>query len=219
MRKERDCMKDLMIIGASGFGREVAWLTERINEVSPSWNLKGFIDDNEALWGTEVDGIKVLGGCDHVASYPQAYYVCAVAASKTRKRIIGKLKTLVSDIRFATLIDPSVIVSERAEIGNGSVICAGSIISVDLKIMQHVIVDWNCTVGHDVTMESFVTLYPNVNVSGNTKIEECVELGTGTQIIQGKTIGRDTIVGAGSVVVRDLPSGCTAVGIPAKPIK
>ena len=58
-----------------------------------------------------------------------------------------------------------------------------------------------------------------MNVSGNVLVERCVELGTGTQIIQGRIIGEQTIVGAGAVVIKDLPSECTAVGSPAKVIK
>lgn len=73
--------------------------------------------------------------------------------------------------------------------------------------------------GHDVQICDFVTVYPSVNISGNVIVEKCVELGTGTQIIQGKRIGQETIVGAGAVIIQDLPSGCTAVGSPAKPIK
>ena len=76
-----------------------------------------------------------------------------------------------------------------------------------------------CTVGHDAVLESFVTVYPGVNISGCTVIEKGVELGTGSKIIQGKRIGTNTILGSGAVVVRDLPPGCTAVGVPAKPIK
>ena len=61
--------------------------------------------------------------------------------------------------------------------------------------------------------------YTSVNVSGNTLLGECVEMGTGSQIIQGQSVGDGTIVGAGAVVVKELPKECTAVGIPAKPIK
>ena len=68
-------------------------------------------------------------------------------------------------------------------------------------------------------LHDFVTIYPSVNVSGNVTISECVELGTGMQIIQGKTIGTESIIGAGAVVVRDIPQKCVAVGSPAKPIK
>ena len=109
--------------------------------------------------------------------------------------------------------------SDRVFIGEGSIICAGSIITVDIRIGKHVILNLDCTVGHDACLEDFVTVYPSVNVSGNVLVEECAELGTGTQIIQGKKIGAQTIVGAGAVVVKDLPEKCTAVGSPAKPIK
>lgn len=64
-----------------------------------------------------------------------------------------------------------------------------------------------------------MTLYPSVNVSGNVHIGECCEIGIGSNIIQGKKIGTEIIVGAGSVVIKDIPSQCTAVGVPAKPIK
>lgn len=212
-------MKDLIIIGASGFGREVAWLIERINAVKPTWNIIGFVDDNEGIWNTEVGGYKVLGGSKAVASFSAVYYICAVGAAKTRKAIIDSVETVLPAIKYATLIDPTVMISDRAKIGNGCIICAGSIITVDIEIGNHVIVNLDCTIGHDAVIADFVTLYPSVNVSGKTNVGECAELGTGVQIIQGKAIGEDTIVGAGAVVVKDLPAKCTAVGSPAKPIK
>lgn len=212
-------MKDLLIIGASGFGREVAWLVERINEVSPTWNLIGFIDDNEDIHGQMVNGYKVVGTHRCVVDYPNAYYVCAVGSSRIRKMIINNVKSLLPNIKFATLIDPSVEMSKLVNIGEGTIICAHTIVTVNIEIGNHVIINLDCTVGHDAILKDFVTLYPSVNVSGITNVAECVELGTGCQIIQGKTIGAHTIVGAGAVVVKDLPEKCTAVGSPAKPIK
>lgn len=212
-------MKDLLIVGASGFGREVAWLVKRINDQTPTWNLLGFIDDNESIKGSKVDGYSVLGTCDDIHKYKDAYVVCAIGASQTREKVIEKIKSLNSGIKFATVIDPSVIKSDLVEIGEGSIICAGTIITVDVKIGSHVIINLDCTIGHDAVLKDFVTLYPSVNVSGNTYFGKCVELGTGMQIIQGKSIGEYTIVGAGAVVVKDLPTKCTAVGAPAKPIK
>ena len=208
-------MKNLIIIGASGFGREVAWLVERINKVSPTWNLLGFVDDNESLIGTEINGYKVLCTTKNVAKYRDSYFVCAVGASKTRKQIIERF----GGYRFATLIDPSVEMSDLVEIGEGTIICAHTILTVNIKIGRHVIINLDCTIGHDVVLGDYVTLYPSVNVSGITQYGECVELGTGSQIIQGKMVGKGTIVGAGSVVVKDLPEECTAVGAPCKPIK
>lgn len=210
-------MKDLFIIGAGGFGREVAWLVERINEVNPTWNLKGFIDDNESLWGSVEGEYSVLGGCDYLNTLSNVYAVCAVGSAKIRKIIIGKLKN--SNVKFATLIDPSVLLSKRVEIGEGSIICAGTTITVDIKIGNHVIINLDCTIGHDDVIEDFVTIYPSVNVSGNVLIGECSELGTGMQIIQGKKVAPNTIIGAGAVVVKDCSESGTYVGSPAKKIK
>lgn len=212
-------MKELIIVGASGFGREVAWLVERINRVSPTWNLHGFIDDNDLIQNTCINGYKVLGKTNDIAGFPEAYYVCAVGASKTREKIIDKLVNINPDIKFATLIDPSVERSELIDIGAGTVICAHTIMTVNITIGEHVIINLDCTIGHDAVLDDYVTLYPSVNVSGATHIGRGTELGTGMQIIQGKTIGEYTIVGAGAVVVKDIPDMCTAVGSPAKPIK
>jgi sugar O-acyltransferase (sialic acid O-acetyltransferase NeuD family) len=212
-------MKDLIIIGASGFGREVAWLVERINKVDPTWTLLGFIDDNESLQGETVNQYPVLGRTEDVVRFPDAYFVCAVGASKIRERIIERVKAYNPSIRFGTVIDPSVEMSDLVTIGEGTIICAHTIITVNIRIGSHVIINLDCTIGHDAILHDFVTLYPSVNVSGITEIGRCSELGTGMQIIQGKTVGDYSIVGAGAVVVKDIPSRCTAVGSPAKPIK
>lgn len=212
-------MKDLIIIGASGFGREVAWLVERVNFIEPTWNLIGFIDDNEALIGKEVNGYIVLGGCSTVKKFPDAYYVCAIGAAKVRKLIISKIEEINGNIKYTTLIDPSALISKRVTIGDGTIICANNTITVNIHIGKHVIINLDCTVGHDVVINDFVTVYPSVNISGITEIGECSELGTGVQIIQGKKVGTESIVGAGAVIIKDIPDKCTAVGAPAKPIK
>lgn len=210
-------MKDLYIIGAGGFGREVAWLIERINEVKPTWNLKGFIDDNEALWESNEGEYKVFGGCEYLKSLGEVYAVCAVGAARVRKNIIEKL--VDSEVKFATVIDPSVILSKKVEIGEGTIICAGTIITVNIKIGNHVIINLDCTIGHDDVIEDYVTIYPSANVSGNVLLGECSELGTGMQIIQGKKVAPNMIIGAGAVVVKDCAESGTYVGSPAKKIK
>lgn len=211
--------KDLIIFGASGFGREVAWAVERINNVSPTWNLLGFMDDDESIQGSEINGYKVLGKIDDVRKYSDAYFVCAVGASKAREKIISNMKAVNPSVKFGIVIDPSVEMSDLVTIGEGTIICAHTIITVNISIGNHVIINLDCTIGHDAILQDFVTLYPSVNVSGITSIGRAVELGTGMQIIQGKDIGDYAIIGAGAVVVKDIPAKCTAVGSPAKPIK
>ena len=210
-------MKDLYIIGADGFGREVAWIVERINSIKPTWNLKGFIDDNETLWGNTEGEYHVFGGCEYLSALEDVYAVCAVGSSNVRKKIIEKLKD--TSVKFATLVDPSVLYSNSVKIGEGAIVCAGTIITVDVNIGDHVIVNLDCTIGHDAVIDDFVTIYPSVNVSGNVLIGECSELGTGTQIIQGKKVISNTIIGAGAIVVKDCLESGTYVGSPAKKIK
>ena len=210
-------MKDLYIIGAGGFGREVAWIVERINSIKPTWNLKGFIDDNETLWGRTEGEYHVFGGCEYLSALEDVYAVCAVGSSNVRKKIIEKLKD--TSVKFATLVDPSVLYSNSVKIGEGAIVCAGTIITVDVNIGDHVIVNLDCTIGHDAVIDDFVTIYPSVNVSGNVLIGECSELGTGTQIIQGKKVISNTIIGAGAIVVKDCLESGTYVGSPAKKIK
>lgn len=212
-------MKELYIIGAGGFGREIAWLVERINEKELMWDLKGFIDDNHAIWGETLDDYTVIGGCDYLRHIEHDVWVlCAIGSSKTRKRIIDGLVD-TKHIHFATVIDPSVQMSKRVQIGEGTMICAGNIITVDVVIGKHNIINLDCTIGHDAVLGDFVTLYPSVNVSGCSIIGNETELGTGMQTIQGIKVGSQTIVGAGSVVIRELPDRCVAVGSPAQAIK
>lgn len=210
-------MKDLYIIGAGGFGREVAWLVERINCVNPTWNLVGFIDDQEELWGTYEDGIEVLGSCEYLKSLENVYAVCAIGSAQIRKKIVEKFKE--SSVKFATLIDPSVVMSKRVKLGLGDIICAGTILTTDIVIGNHVIINLACTLGHDDVIDDFVTIYPNANISGNVSIGPCSELGTGMKIIQGKRITSNTIIGAGAVVIKDCIESGTYVGNPTRKIK
>ena len=113
----------------------------------------------------------------------------------------------------------AVILSKSVSIGEGTIICAGTIATVDISIGKHVIINLDCTLGHDDAIADYVTIYPSVNISGNVTVGECSELGTGMQIIQGKNIAPNTIIGAGAVVVKDLNESGTYIGSPAKKIK
>jgi sugar O-acyltransferase (sialic acid O-acetyltransferase NeuD family) len=212
-------LKDLVIVGAGGLGREIAWLTERINAKEPQWNLLGFLDDDPALHGKSVNGYPVIGGCQDIPAKGELFAVCAIGAAAVRQKVTDRLKDIAPTLRFATLIDPCAVVSPRVTVGEGAVICAGAVVTVDISIGKHVLISSACTVGHDTVLSDHVTLYPGANVAGNVLLERGVEVGTGAQIIQGKRVGAHAIIGAGAVVVGDLPDRCTAVGVPARPIK
>lgn len=212
-------MKELYIVGAGGFGREILWLVQRINEHEPTWKFSGFIDDNEELHGLIRDGYPVLGGCDYLQKLTNdVWVVVAVGTAQVKKKVVEKLEQLPK-VQFATLIDPSVQLSSSVSIAEGSIICAGSVLTVDVKIGNHVAVNLNCTVGHDAVLQDYTTVYPGVHISGNVDVGQCVELGTGSQIIQGKKIEKNIVVGAGSVVTKDLVEQGTYVGAPVRKVK
>lgn len=209
-------MKDLYIIGAGGFGKEVAWLVERINETEKTWNIKGFIDDTKSR-GDSHAGYSVVGDerfLKEIAEHREVYAVCAVGAAQARKQIVERLKD--SKVRFATVIDPSVVIANRVKVGEGAIICANSVLAVDSSIGNHVVINISSVIGHDDIIEDFVTVHPSVNVSGNVTVGNTSELGTGTRIIPGKTIAPNTIVGAGAVVIKNITESGTYVGVPAK---
>ena len=209
-------MKKIVIIGAGGFGREVAWIIERINAIKPTWDLAGFLDDNPALLNKPVyKQYSVIGGVDYASELTDVYFVCAIGNAKIRKNIIQKL----GDKKFATIIDPTAIVSDTASIGEGSIICHNAIVSINVNISKHCDIIYGAIVSHDAKLNSFVTLYPSVNISGNVSIGSCVEIGAGAKVIQQKNIGNNVIIGAGSVVIKDIPDNSTAVGVPTKLIK
>lgn len=205
-------MKDIVVVGSGGFGREVAWLIERINQENKEWTFKGFIDKDTSQ-------PNVIGDDDFVINNAEGISVAiAVGDPVLREKIYRSYKTNPK-VSFPNLIDPSVLYSDRVSFGEGNIVCAGSIITVDITIGNCNIINLDCTVGHDVVIGDLVTVSPSVNISGRTVIGSGCYLGTGTQIIEGLSIGKKTVIGAGAVVNRDIPANCTAVGIPAKVIK
>lgn len=210
-------MKDIVIVGAGGFAREVAWLIEEINKEKKEWNLLGFIDDNEENIGKELNGYKIIGTTEYLNEElsRDIYIVIAIGNGKIRAKIVNKLK----DRKYAILIHPNVKISSTNLIEEGSIICSGTIITVNIEIGKHVIINLDCTIGHDATIEDYATILPSVNLSGNTVTKKYTTLGTGTKVIQGVTIGENVIVGAGTVVIRDVENNVTAVGNPARIIR
>ncbi|WP_394121306.1 acetyltransferase [Planococcus donghaensis] len=209
-------MKKIVIIGAGGFGREVAWLVERINQVKEEWNIIGFVDDEEGIQGKEVNGYTVVGNIEWLKEQ-ELHVVNAIADPLVKKKVIERLDG--SKNTYPVLIDPSVIYSSSVSFGEGSIICAANILTTNIKVGNHVIINLDCTIGHDAIIGDYSTVLPSVNVSGFVETKECVSVGTGSAVIQGVKIGANTVIGAGSVVVKELPANCVAVGAPAKPIK
>lgn len=212
-------MKKISIFGAGGFGREVKMLIEQINSTEKEWDFIGFWDDDESI-DSHINDSPLIGGIKQLNEFEnELYLVCAVAEPNTKEKIINKISN--PKVKFPILIHPSVIIGNKkfVSIGEGTIIAAGNIITVNVEIGKHVILNLSCTIGHDTNIGNYSSFMPSVNISGEVNVMDNVYVGTGAKIINQLEIGRNTTVGAGAVVAKSLPENCIAVGVPAKPIK
>ncbi|MDT3387054.1 MAG: acetyltransferase [Bacteroidota bacterium] len=212
-------MKDIAIFGVGGFGREVLALIQDINRVEPQWNIVGFFDDGYEK-GLDINGYPTLGTAEDLNKWETEITVAiSIGNPVIKKRILDKIHN--PKVTYPTLIHPSVWIGDKnfVEIGKGGIFCAGVMITTNIIIKDFVILNLQCTVGHDTVINDYAAFMPSVNISGEVNIGEGVYVGTGAKIINQLEIGDYTIVGAGAVVSKTLPAHCTAVGVPAKPIK
>ena len=207
-------MKKIAIYGGGGFGREVKMLIDQINK----YDFIGFFDDGIPK-GTIIEGNNFLGGINELNSFTEKILlVISIADPNIKLKLLESITN--SNITFPTLIHPSCIIGdEMNKIGEGCIICASTIITINIEIGNHVILNLACTIGHDTKIGSYSSFMPGVNISGDVEIGNKVYCGTGVTIINKVKIGTGAIVGAGALVHKNLPPYCTAVGFPAKPIK
>jgi sugar O-acyltransferase (sialic acid O-acetyltransferase NeuD family) len=122
-------------------------------------------------------------------------------------------------LHFESMVHPKAILGRNIKISDGTIICAGNILTTDIQIGKYVLLNLACTVGHDCVIEDDVVISPGCNISGGVRIGQGAYIGTGAKILEGLKIGQHAIVGAGAVVTKDIPDGVVAVGVPAKVVK
>lgn len=209
-------MKDIAIFGVGGFGREVLTLIQDINRVSKEYNILGFFDDGHDK-GEMVNGYPVLGKMDELNQWSRELCLAvSIGNPKVKKAVIDRIVN--PHVSYPTLIHPSVLIGDKkyVEIGQGCIICAGNIITTNIRVGNYVIMNLSCTTGHDSIIGDYSAFMPSVNISGEVKVGDGVYVGTGVKIINQVEIGAYATIGAGAVVVRNVPGDCTAVGVPAK---
>lgn len=206
----------LAIVGAGGFGREVAWLADDINQEEPTYDFVGFVDDGQS---STAEDYPVLSATDQWISdgRTDVQLVCALGDPVTRMNVAIRLSR--AGFSFATLIHPSVKRSRHVRIGPGGMICADNILTTNIDIGAHALLNLDCTVGHDSRLADYISMMPGVHISGDVTTDIGAYFGTGAVAINGVRVGAWSVIGAGAVVSSDIPRGMIAVGVPAKPIK
>jgi len=212
-------LRKVVVVGSGGFGREVIEIFKDCNKVMKEWDILGFVDDNLNLQNSKINGYPVLGNTDWLVDHAKEGISCVIATGnpKTKKKIAEKLE--FGGVTFVSVIHPTVIMSEFVELGTDVIICAGSILTVNIKIGNHVLLNINCTVGHDAIIEDYCCIMPTVKINGNDHLYKGVYVGTGATFINDVSVGCWTTIGAGAVIVKDIPEKVLAVGLPAKPVK
>ncbi len=207
-------MTKLVIIGASGFGKEVAWIVRRVNGVAARFEIVGFYDDAADKQAGTFVGYPLLGRAEDAAKSGAEFFFCAIGNNWPRQTVTAR--TLATGLKPLTVIDPSAVIAPDVQIGEGSYVGIGSVVSTGARLGRGVIVNHHVCVGHDVAVDDFAQLCPGVNVSGGCRIGEGALMGTNAGIIPLKQIGAWATVGAGMTALRDVADGASIVRIAGK---
>jgi sugar O-acyltransferase (sialic acid O-acetyltransferase NeuD family) len=214
-------MKRIAIIGAGGLAREVAWLLEDISSASSqeafAYEVAGFLVSDASRTGPYDNSI--LGDFSWLESNQVDALAIGIGTPAVRLKVAEELKGRFPHITWPPIIHPSVKWQRRTmQVGEGVIICAGTIATVNVRFEPFCMVNLSCTIGHEAVIGRGCVLNPTVNISGGVELGGGVLVGTGAQILQYVKIGEDATVGAGAVVNKDVNAKTTVVGIPAKEI-
>ncbi|MBT4482103.1 MAG: acetyltransferase [Candidatus Latescibacteria bacterium] len=205
---------NLLIIGA---GAQAKYAVE-IAKTKPNINIMGILDvfNNPEIAGKDFGGVSVEGGMDKLETFqPSSDMRLIVAVSDNRKKEDIVYTLLERGYSFTELIHPSATIASTARIGVGVLVNPTAVIQPFAVIGNHVMIHAGCIIEHDCIVEDFSNLAPRTTISGWVKVGKRAKLYTGCSVIPGKSIGDDAIVGAGAVVIDDVPSGKTVAGVPA----
>lgn len=209
-------MKNLLIIGAGGCGREVFQWAKDINKENKKWTSIRFLDD--APHSLDRFGLQdaMVGRINDYQPCASDEVVCAMGDPVTRLALCNDFKK--KGATFANIIHPTVIIADYSHIGTGVIICPRSIISTNVRISDFVLMNTFCVAGHDVTIEQGCTLSAQCDLMGGVHLEEGVFLGSGARIFPNMHVGKYAKIGGGSVVTRNVPARVSVFGNPAKQI-
>jgi sugar O-acyltransferase (sialic acid O-acetyltransferase NeuD family) len=212
-------VRKIVIVGAGGHARDVLDVFEACNAAAPRYDVAGFVV--ESAWyqpGAIVNGYPVLGDFGWLETHrAEVEVVCAVGDTALRRRLAEQAAAL--GVRFCTVVHPSAQLTARVAMAEGCVVCAGVVMTSNVRLGRHVHVNLASTLAHDVVVEDFATLAPGVRLSGNVHVGEGANVGTGASVIEKIRVGAWSVVGAGAAVIRDVPPDVTAVGCPARVVK
>lgn len=207
--------RPLVVVGAGGFGREALDVAEAMNEMNPTWDVLGVVDDSPSRVNLErlaARGVGHLGGLDAI---PAEAAVSIGVGSPAARRTIHELFA-ERDFAFASLVHPTALMGSEVRAADGAVICAGVSVGTNVTLGRHVHLNPHAVIGHDTILGDHVSVNPNATISGDCVIEDEVLIGAGAVVLQGLHVGRGAVVGGAACVVAGVTAGATVMGVPAR---
>ena len=209
-------MKNLIIIGASGCGRDTYELALSLPEYKKSFAVKGFLDSRSHI----LDGYKnyppVISSAEDYEIQKDDIFVCAQGDSPAREKFTKIIQEKGGN--FTTLISPLAIINKNAKIGSGCIICQYANIGADAVIENNVRIQAFANIGHDSHIGEYATLQCYAFTGGFSGVGKGATLCTGAKWLPHKKIGKNSLIGAGSVVIQNIEDDTHVFGVPAKPI-
>lgn len=209
----------VVVIGASGFGRECLDVLEAMAAAGSPLEVVGVVDDGPSDLNLErlaARGVSYLGMVEEWLANEllPRLYVLGIGSPEVRRRLVVRLDE--AGVQPFTAVHPSATFGARVVLGEGVVVCAGVAVSTNVRLGQHVHLNPNATIGHDTLLEDFVSVNPGAVVSGEVTIGERALVGASATVLQGLVVGRGGVVGAGAVVTKAVPDGVVVTGIPGR---
>lgn len=205
----------IVLLGAGGQAKIVLDLIDK----NKQYDVLAILDDNQLIHNTKLLNQPVVGDLDKIQDYSknEVGFIVCIADNLRRKEIFNKVVKL--GYEPLNVIAKTSNISNFAKLGKGIAIADYCNVHPDVTLGDNIIIGPMSSVAHDSLVESHVHLSSGCRLAGNVTIKECADLGTAVSVIPGKTIGENSVLGAGAVVVKDIEPNCLAVGIPAKKIK
>jgi sugar O-acyltransferase (sialic acid O-acetyltransferase NeuD family) len=204
----------IVLVGAGGLGREALNYVLEVIRPSPHMRVKGFLDDNPGASRPDRCEFPVLGSIQDYPIEPQDRFVMTIGDCVKRAELTRKLEARRA--RFMTIIHPTAYVAPNAAVGNGCIVGPFCAIGSGARVGDNVLLTWYSSLAHDSVCGSFAVLSPYSTANGSAILEEGVFLGTHAVIHPMIRVGAWSKVASGSVVYRDVPPNCLALGNPAK---
>ncbi len=206
-------MKDVIIVGAGGFGREVYGYVNSCIKAGEDWQIKGFIDDNLSSLDSLNYPAGILGSISDWQPSGNEVFVLALGDPSVKKIVVQKL--LAKGAEFITLVHPSSYIGQNVEIGKGCVICPFCSITCDCQIGDFVTFNVSSGAGHDSKIGSWSTLSSHCDVTGHVSLGEGVFFASSVATVPSSKIGDWSKVGINSAVVGKVKSNSSVWGNPA----